>query len=62
MNPPTAFGLLKSIGASPGEYVLQTAATSTVGKQIIALAKHWGLKTINVVRREDAVAELKALG
>ncbi len=54
---------VSSVSAAPKEeYVLQTAANSVVGKQIIALARHWGVKTINVVRRESAVAELEALG
>jgi NADPH:quinone reductase-like Zn-dependent oxidoreductase len=29
---------------------------------VISLAKHWGIKTINVVRRQEAKAELLALG
>ena len=35
---------------------------SFICRQVIALAKHRGIKTINVVRRSDAAKELKDLG
>lgn len=54
--------MLKELNATAGEWVIQSAAGSTLGRQFIAMAKHLGLKTINVVRRADAVAELKAAG
>jgi NADPH:quinone reductase-like Zn-dependent oxidoreductase len=28
----------------------------------VQLAKHWGIKTINIVRRDEYVKDLKALG
>jgi hypothetical protein len=31
-------------------------------RQVIQICKYWGIKTINVVRRDDHVEELKALG
>ena len=31
-------------------------------RQIIQLAKHWGIKTINVVRRPEQIEELRLLG
>ncbi|MFE1307626.1 zinc-dependent alcohol dehydrogenase family protein [Streptomyces sp. NPDC058755] len=45
-----------------GEWLLQTAAGSTVGRLVIQLARHLGVRTINVVRRRAAVEEIKALG
>ena len=42
--------------------MLQNAANSGVGKCVIRLAARAGLKTVNVVRREELVDELKALG
>ena len=33
-----------------------------IRRQFIQLAKHWGIKTINIVRREKYKDELKALG
>ncbi|GAQ80133.1 Zn2+-binding dehydrogenase [Klebsormidium nitens] len=62
VNPWTAIGLLKFLNIPKGEWLLQTGASSVLGRQIIALAKHLGIKTVNVVRRPDAEAELKALG
>jgi len=62
MNPLTAYGLLESGHLRTGDYVLQTAAASSLGKLLIQLAKTKGYKTINVVRRKDQEKELKALG
>jgi NADPH2:quinone reductase len=62
-NPLTALLLVTSeFDVQPGEWLLQTAAGSTVGKMVLQLGKHLGFKTINVVRRRAAVAEIKALG
>ena len=63
INPWTSYSMLKELAAVPeGEYLLQTAAGSTLGKQVITLAKHLNIKLINVVRRSEQKAELKALG
>lgn len=62
-SPITVYGMVAEVLAVPeGEWLLQTAAGSVLGRQIIQLAKHRGVKTINVVRRPDLVDELKALG
>lgn len=60
VNPVTAAGLLE--GVSAGEWVLQNAAASAVGKLVIRLAARRGIHTVNVVRRESQVEELRALG
>lgn len=58
INPATAHVLLRRfVTLSPGDWVGQTGANSAVGLYVIALAKHFGLKTLNVVRR-DAAAEI----
>ena len=62
VNPVTVVGMLEEIAAPPGEYVLQSAAGSTLGRQLITVAKKRGLKTINLVRRPEQAAELKAIG
>ncbi len=62
INPWTVYGILTDLKVPKGEYVLQTAAGSVFGRQVIQLAKHWGIKTINVVRRAEQKEELKALG
>ena len=63
VNPPTAHLLLKEfVDLQTGEWVMQNAANSGVGEYLIQLAKIRGLKTVNVVRRESAVAAVKAMG
>lgn len=62
INPLTAYGLIKDLAPPKGEYILQTAGNSVFARQVIALARHWGIKTINVVRRSESIPEIKALG
>lgn len=63
VNPPTAYQLLTSIvGLEPGEWVIQNAANSAVGRYVIQLAKARGLRTVNVVRRGGLAESLQALG
>ncbi|KAL4427108.1 hypothetical protein ABPG77_001112, partial [Micractinium sp. CCAP 211/92] len=45
-----------------GEWLLSNAASSTLGRMVIQLAKHYGVKTINVVRSGHHVEDLKKLG
>ena len=63
VNPATALAMVRYVLAVPkGEWLLQSAAGSQLGRMIIRLARHDGIKTINVVRRREAIDELKALG
>lgn len=62
INPMTVYGMLHEQNIPKGEFLLQTAATSVLGRQMISLAKHYGIQTINIVRREEAVKELKSIG
>ena len=63
VNPPTAHLMLKEfVDLQPGDWVIQNAANSGVGEYLIQLAKIRGLKTVNIVRRESAVAAVKAMG
>ena len=63
INPPTAALLLSEyVDLKPDEWVVQNAANSGVGRWVIAFAKTRGLKTVNVVRRPELVAELEAIG
>jgi NADPH2:quinone reductase len=62
-NPLTAVILTgDELDVRPGEWLLQTAALSTVGQSVIQLGAHVGFKTINVVRRRSAVDDILALG
>jgi mitochondrial enoyl-[acyl-carrier protein] reductase / trans-2-enoyl-CoA reductase len=63
VNPPTAWLLLQEFATlRPGDWVLQNAATSAVGRAVIEIARHHGWKTLNLVRRAAAAEELRALG
>ncbi len=63
VNPATVIAMARHVLAVPkGAWLLQSAAGSTLGRMIIQLGKHDGFKTLNVVRRREAVDELKELG
>jgi NADPH:quinone reductase-like Zn-dependent oxidoreductase len=63
INPPTAYLMLTDFVSLPsGSWVIQNGANSSVGRALIPIAKSLGLKTVNVVRRADVVAEVKAIG
>ncbi|KAL2653308.1 hypothetical protein R1flu_021436 [Riccia fluitans] len=62
INPWAIIGMLHDLAVPKGEYLLQTAAGSVLGRQLIQLAKHKGIKTINLIRRPEQRAELEALG
>lgn len=63
INPPTALLLLSDIvDLKPGDWVIQNVANSAVGRLVVTLAKAWGIRTVNVTRREDVFGELTALG
>lgn len=62
INPITVLGMFSALGVQKGEYILQTAASSALGRILIQYAKLKGYKTINVVRRDEHIAPLKAIG
>jgi NADPH:quinone reductase-like Zn-dependent oxidoreductase len=63
VNPATAYILTQKVLAVPsGEWLLQTASGSALGRMIIRLGKRFGFRTINVVRRAEQVAELNETG
>lgn len=63
VNPPTAWCLLHQFAElKPGTWIAQNAATSAVGRAVVQIAHHLGVRTLNLVRRAEAAAELRALG
>lgn len=63
VNPMTVLALVRHVLKVPrGSWLLQSAAGSELGKMIIRLGRHDGIKTLNVVRRTEAKAELSQLG
>ena len=63
INGATAWTLLEDfVELGEGDWVLQDAANSNVGRYLIVLAAQRGIRTVNLVRREEVFAELRELG
>ncbi len=63
INPPTAALLLSEfVDLQPGEWLIQNAGNSGVGRSVIAIAKSRGLHTVSVVRRPELVDEVRGHG
>ena len=63
VNPTTAFAMTRRVLAVPaGEWLLQTAAVSELGKMVVRLGRRFGFKTLNIVRRAEQAEVLKKLG
>jgi trans-2-enoyl-CoA reductase len=63
VNPPTAWRMLHDfVPLQPGDWIVQNAASSGVGRAVIEIARHHGWKTLNLVRRPEIARELLALG
>ena len=63
INPATAFCMLQNFATlRPGDWLVQNAANSGVGRSVIQIAKAKGLRTVNVVRRPGLEADLRAVG
>ncbi len=63
VNPVTAWVMMTDeLALQPGDWLLQTAAGSTLGRVLIQMAQLLGIKTVNFVRRREQVQELLDLG
>jgi trans-2-enoyl-CoA reductase len=63
VNPATALLMLERyVALQPGDWVIQDAANSGVGTNLIRLAKARGVRTVNVVRRASLAAPLEGIG
>lgn len=63
VNPATAWCLLKRVrGLEAGDWVVQNAATSGVGRCVIQLARDAGVRVISFVRRVETAGDLAELG
>ncbi|KAH7710212.1 CBN-MECR-1 protein [Aphelenchoides avenae] len=67
INPVTAYKMLKDfVELQKGDYVVLNGASSNLGRYVIQFCRHWGVKTICVVRDrpeiDDLKSELKDLG
>jgi NADPH:quinone reductase-like Zn-dependent oxidoreductase len=63
VNPATAWQLLHGIEpAVKGDWIVQNAGNSAVGRCVIQVARDLGIHTISFVRRAELLDELRALG
>ncbi len=61
-NPLTAWALTQSTRQlGEGQWLLQTAAASSVGRLVLQLAGMYGFRTINVIHRRAQAAIIQAL-
>lgn len=63
VNPATAYILLNDYQQlMEGDWIIQNAPLSSVGQCVIQIARTMGVRTINVVRRPEAITRVLALG
>jgi trans-2-enoyl-CoA reductase len=63
INPLTAWRLLQDyVDLQKGDWLIQNAANSAAGRDVIQIAHELGYKTVNVVRRAEVTNELRAEG
>jgi NADPH:quinone reductase-like Zn-dependent oxidoreductase len=63
VNPATAYLLLnRFVQLKPGDWVGQDLGNSAVGQSVIALARRAGVRTLSVVRTEQAAEQLRKIG
>jgi len=63
LNGMTAYILLEDFCPSePGSWVVQNGANSSCGRYLISMAKAKGIRTVNIVRRNELIDELKDIG
>jgi NADPH:quinone reductase-like Zn-dependent oxidoreductase len=63
VNPLTAWLMcVEDLKLGPGDWLVQTAAGSAVGRCILQIAKLRGFQVLSLVRRADLAAELEAEG
>ncbi|MDA1232334.1 MAG: zinc-dependent alcohol dehydrogenase family protein, partial [Planctomycetota bacterium] len=63
VNPATAWVMTREVLKVPqGQWLIQTAAGSALGRMIIRLGQATGFRTFNIVRRDSQADELRRLG
>ena len=63
LSPATAMLMLRDFARLvPGDFVVQNAANSSVGRMVIQLANDMKVKVVNVVKSSVVIPELKELG
>eukprot|EP01017_Pseudomicrothorax_dubius_P042073 TRINITY_DN681_c0_g1_i1.p1 TRINITY_DN681_c0_g1~~TRINITY_DN681_c0_g1_i1.p1 ORF type:complete len:340 (-),score=114.65 TRINITY_DN681_c0_g1_i1:142-1161(-) len=62
VNPLTVISMVETIIQHGATSIVQTAANSALGKMLIRLCREKGIKTINVVRKDSIIDELRSIG
>ncbi len=63
LSPATAMLMLQDfVKLRPGDFVVQNASSSAVGRMVIQLANEMQVKVVNVVKSSVVIPELKAIG
>jgi len=63
VNPATAWRLLHGFGKlEHGDWIVQNAGNSAVGRCVIQLARALGIRSLSLVRRPELIAQLQQLG
>ena len=63
VNPATAWQLLHGFGTlERGDWIVQNAGNSAVGRCVIQIARDLGIRTISFVRRSEVIDDLRELG
>jgi NADPH:quinone reductase-like Zn-dependent oxidoreductase len=62
VNPLTALALLDELGLAEGQWLVQTAGASALGRIVQATARKRGIKLISTVRRSEQATQLRESG
>merc|ERR1712166_1244692 len=62
VNPLTVVGFVHTMREEGHKAIVHTAAASNVGRMLVKHCKEEGIQLVNIVRKEEGVAALKALG
>src|SRR6266849_271721 len=60
--PLNSYLLFEELDTKPGDWIIQTASNGAVGRVVVQLAKSHKVNVISLVRRDDGIAEMEALG
>jgi len=61
LNPATAVGLLDEVKAKRGDWVMLTAATSTVSNLVVSIARRRGIGVIGLIRGDAAEGKMRSI-
>lgn len=62
VNPMTALGFVENAKMDGAKAIVHTAAASNLGQMLIKICQEDGIELVNIVRKPEHVAMLKALG